>query len=73
MPRFPIRQMRAGSELWNAAFDMPYHLFRRELRHIAERNLARIQGVLCVTRQEIPAGAVAVSVDDDDWFAPGHT
>jgi hypothetical protein len=63
-------EMQAGIGLWDATFAMPYHLFRRELKRIAQCNLARIEGTLCVSRQEIPAGTVAVPVDDDDWFAP---
>lgn len=64
-------EMRAGIETWNATFDMPYHEYRRELKQIAQLNLARIPGTACVSQSEIPEGAVAVPVDDDDWFAPG--
>ena len=45
--------MRAGIALWNATFDMPYHLFRYELKRIAQCNLSRIEGALCVPPQEI--------------------
>jgi len=62
--------MRAGVEMWNSTFKMPYHYYRRELKRIAQLNLARIQGAVCVALGEIPEGAVAVPVDDDDWFAP---
>jgi hypothetical protein len=62
--------MRAGVELWNSTFNMPYHHYRCELKRIAQLNLARIQGAACVSQSEIPEGAVAVPVDDDDWFAP---
>jgi len=64
-------EMRAGIETWNATFDMPYHQFRRELKRIAQLSLARIPDAACVSQGEIPEGAVAVPVDDDDWFAPG--
>jgi hypothetical protein len=64
-------EMRAAIGLWNATFNMPYHQYRSELRRIAQLNLARIQGAACVSQNEIPEGAVAVPVDDDDWFAPG--
>jgi hypothetical protein len=62
--------MRAGVELWNAIFDMPYRLFRRELKRIAEINLARVQNARCLPLEEVPAGTLTVPVDDDDWFAP---
>ena len=62
--------MRAGVELWNATFEMPFHVFRRELKRIAEHNLARVEGARCVPRGDVPRGAVVVPVDDDDWFAP---
>ena len=63
--------MRAGVALWNETFVMPYHLFRRELRRIAACNLSRVEGARCVPREAVPEGALAVPVDDDDWFAPG--
>jgi len=63
--------MRAGVELWNSTFNMPYFQYRCELKRIAQLNLARIQGAVCVAPGEIPEGAVAVPADDDDWFAPG--
>jgi hypothetical protein len=63
--------VRAGVALWNATFDMPYHLYRRELKRIAECNLSQVAGARCVRRDGIPAGSLAVPVDDDDWFAPG--
>lgn len=63
-------QMRAGVELWDKTFTMPYHLFRHELKRIAQHNLSQIENALCVPSQEIPTGSVAVPVDDDDWFSP---
>lgn len=64
-------EMRAGIETWNATFEMPYHQYRCELKRIAQFNLARVQRAACVAQKDIPEGAVAVPVDDDDWFAPG--
>jgi hypothetical protein len=57
-------------EIWNATFEMPYHLFRRELKRIAQLNLSRIPGAVCVAREEVPEYAVVVPTDDDDWFSP---
>lgn len=57
-------------EAWNATFDMPYHLFRHEVRTIAASNLAEIRDARVRTWDEIPAGALVLPVDDDDWFAP---
>jgi hypothetical protein len=64
-------EMQAGIETWNATFEMPYNLYRCELKRIAQLNLTRIPGAACVAQKEIPEGAVTVPVDDDDWFAPG--
>ena len=64
-------EMRAGIETWNATFEMPYHLYRCELKRIAQLNLTHIRGAACVAQKDIPEGAVAVPVDDADWFAPG--
>jgi hypothetical protein len=57
-------------EVWNATFTMPYHLFRRELKRIAQLSLSRIPGAVCVLREEVPEYAVVVPADDDDWFSP---
>ena len=62
--------MRAGVALWDAIFDMPYHLFRRELKRIAELNLSRVRNARCLPIEEVPPGALAVPVDDDDWLSP---
>jgi len=61
---------RPSVELWNATFTMPYHIYRRELKRIAQANLARIQHALCVPRHEVPEHAPVVPTDDDDWFSP---
>lgn len=63
-------QVRSGVEAWNATFDMPYHIYRRELKRIASHSLARVEDAECVPAPEVPTGALAVPVDDDDWFAP---
>jgi hypothetical protein len=63
-------QVRPGIEAWNATFQMPFHIYRRELKRIAGLSLARVEGATCVPAQDVPAGALAVPVDDDDWFAP---
>jgi hypothetical protein len=63
-------QVRPGIDAWNATFDMPYHIYRRELKRIAGHSLARVEGAACVSVQEVPSGALVVPVDDDDWFAP---
>jgi hypothetical protein len=57
-------------ETWNATFDMPYHLFRRELKRIAQLSLSRISGAACVAHEEVPEYGVVVPTDDDDWFSP---
>jgi len=56
--------------LWNTCFALPYHIFRQELARIAQINRSRITGALCVPRAEVPAGAIVVPSDDDDWFVP---
>ena len=62
---------RPAVALWNATFEMPYHIFRRELTRIAGLNLSRVEGIACVPRDDVPPGALVVPTDDDDWFAPG--
>ena len=62
---------RYAVALWDATFLLPYHVFRRELTKIAQINLSRIAGAVCVPRTDVPAGAIVVPTDDDDWFAPG--
>lgn len=57
-------------DVWNDTFDMPYHLFRSEVRRIARRNLSRVEGATVAAWEEIPDGALVAPVDDDDWFAP---
>jgi len=61
---------RAKVEVWNDTFDIPFHVFRRRVREIAERNLGRVEGAVCAQWGEIPDGGVVLPVDDDDWFAP---
>lgn len=57
-------------ELRNATFTIPYHLYRRELKRIAQLNLAGIQRARYIPRNEVPEDAVVVPTDDDDWFSP---
>ena len=63
-------EVRDGIEMWNRTFEMPYHQYRCGLKRIAQLNLSRIPGTASVSQREIPEGAVAVPVDDDDWFSP---
>lgn len=63
-------ELRPLVELWDATFSMPYHRFRHQLRQIASDNLAGVEGARCAPWEEIPAGALVLPVDDDDWFAP---
>ncbi len=63
-------RLRSVVALWNKTFDIPYHAFRSELKHIAQLNLARVVGAVSIPRDQIPAGAIVVPSDDDDWFAP---
>jgi len=57
-------------ELWNQAFNIPFHLFRHRIREISRLNLAKVDGAVCTVWDEIPEGSLVVPVDDDDWFAP---
>ena len=55
---------------WNATFGLPYHLFRHRVREIARQNAETLRNVTCLPWNEIPAGALVLPADDDDWFAP---
>ncbi|HEX8120806.1 MAG TPA: hypothetical protein VF549_06000 [Solirubrobacteraceae bacterium] len=63
-------RMRPLVDLWNATFALPYHRFRAELRDIARESLAAVAGATVSEWDAIPAGALVLPVDDDDWFAP---
>ena len=63
-------KFRQKVAMWNATFAMPYHAFRQRLKEIAAANLARVERAKIVALDEVPAGALVVPVDDDDWFAP---
>ena len=63
-------QVRAGVNLWNATFNIPYHEFRAELKRIAQINLSKVRNATLAKHNEVPYGAVAVPVDDDDWLSP---
>jgi hypothetical protein len=56
--------------LWNAVFEMPYHLFRHRIKAIAQLNLSRVEHVRHATLDAVPDGSLVVPVDDDDWLAP---
>jgi hypothetical protein len=61
---------RSKVALWNATFNIPFHLFRHRVRQIAALNLSKVEGSVCVDWEQIPDGALVVPVDDDDWLAP---
>jgi hypothetical protein len=56
--------------LWDETFEMPYRVFRARVREIARENLARVEGAVCSSWEEIPHGALVLPADDDDWFRP---
>lgn len=56
--------------LWDSVFEMPYRVFRSRVREIARGNLARVEGATCSSWDDIPAGALVLPCDDDDWFHP---
>ena len=58
------------ADLWDETFTTPFHLFRHRVRQIAEGNLARVEGAVVATWEEIPDGTLVLPMDDDDWFAP---
>jgi hypothetical protein len=63
-------RLRPRVELWNETFDLPFHLFRHEVRRIAEQNHAAVEDAEVVPIEEVPPGGLVVPTDDDDWFAP---
>jgi hypothetical protein len=65
-----IPRFRPKFEAWNATFTMPYHQFRHRLKDIAQLNFSRVDGAICSSLDDVPAGHLIVPVDDDDWLAP---
>jgi hypothetical protein len=63
-------EFRPKIDVWNATFEMPYHVFRQRLCEIAELSRSRVEGAVVAEWDEIPDGALVLPVDDDDWFAP---
>jgi hypothetical protein len=57
-------------ELWNDTFDMPFHIFRDELKQIAALNHAHVEGAVTTSLEAVPDGALIAPTDDDDWFSP---
>jgi hypothetical protein len=61
---------RRKVDVWNETFTTPYHVFRSEVRRIADVNHAAVRGAVSLHWEEIPDGELVLPVDDDDWFAP---
>ncbi|HVY60264.1 MAG TPA: hypothetical protein VHF22_01370 [Planctomycetota bacterium] len=63
--------LQPAVDLWNRCFEIPFHLFRNELKQIAALNVSRVEGAtFTLDLAAIPDGAVVLPCDDDDWFAP---
>lgn len=57
-------------EAWNRTFNIPFHVWRGEVKRIAQLNLSRVENSARLGWDEIPEGALVAPLDDDDWFAP---
>jgi hypothetical protein len=62
-------EFRPRVERWNEVFSMPFNRFRARVKSIAARNL-EATGIPRTAWDDIPAEALVLPVDDDDWFAP---
>ena len=56
--------------LWNDTFNLPFHLFRSELKKISQLSHSRVEGASVVPLEDVPEGAWVAPSDDDDWFSP---
>jgi hypothetical protein len=65
-----LPELRQKVVLWNQCFSLRYAAFRVRLIEIAQENWSRIENAKLTRREDVPAGALLVPVDDDDWFAP---
>jgi hypothetical protein len=62
--------LRSKVAVWNDTFNIPFHVFRHQVRQVARFNLSKVENAVCAPWEEIPDGSLVLPVDDDDWFAP---
>lgn len=63
-------EFRPKVETWNETFNIPFHIFRHQIKQIAQQNLRKVADSVCTTIEDVPEGAMVVPIDDDDWLAP---